>query len=205
MCQWWQTPPEWILRINGRCIPIERVETKANQRKDFWSNSSGSNSGSRVNTANQWMNGWLEGRRSSNSRVTYSEAGTAEDVSMAHSVKRGRTDTISPSPIDRAASAPAAPAADLNEIEQVKASLAELQQQMVGLQQRVTTSAQQFTTMDQRIAQCATEVGQASNEYSQKRHTSLMRSWPCYNNKNNNNNKSPQQSSPQNPATPPQC
>ena len=80
---------------------------------------------------------------------------------MAPSVKRGRTDTISPSPTDTAASAPAAPAADQNEIEQVKASLAELQQQMVGLKQHVTTSAQQFTTMDQWITQCTTEVGQA--------------------------------------------
>ena len=80
---------------------------------------------------------------------------------MAPSVKRGRTDTSSPSPTDRAASAPAAPAADQNEIEQVKASLAELQQQMVGLHQHVTTSAQQFTTVDQRITQCTTEVGQA--------------------------------------------
>lgn len=192
-------PPEWILRINGRAIPIERVETKAKQRQDFWSTSSGSNSGSRVNTANRWMNGWLEGRRSSDSRVTYSEAGTAEDVSMAPSVKRGRTDTVSPSPTDRAASAPAAPAADQNEIEQVKASLAELQQQMVGLQQHVTTSAQQFTTMDQRITQCTTEVGQAlqrvQSETSYK-FDAIMAMLQ--------QQQSPQQSSPQNPATPPQ-
>ena len=28
-------PPEWILRLNGRSIPIERVEANAKQRKDF--------------------------------------------------------------------------------------------------------------------------------------------------------------------------
>ena len=91
-------PPEWILRINGRSIPIERVEANAKQRKDFWSTTSGSMSGS---TATDSVSCWGSRR---GSRVASNNDGVTEDVSMAPSVKRGRTVTTSPSPTERAVS-----------------------------------------------------------------------------------------------------
>ena len=145
-------PPEWILRINGRSIPIERVEANAKQRKGFWSTTSGSMSGS---TATDSVSCWGSRR---GSRVASNNDGVTEDVSMAPSVKRGRTVTTSPSPTERAVSPSVIPVADQNEFDQVKASLVELQQQMVGFQQHVVASTQQFADLDQRITQCTTDV-----------------------------------------------
>ena len=98
------------------------------------------------------------------SRATHSEGSVGEDETVAPFVKRSRTETASPSPTDRAASALAVPIADQNELEQVKASLVELQQQMLGFQQHVAASAQQFAVMDHRITQCTTDINQTPTQ-----------------------------------------
>ena len=53
------------------------------------------------------------------------------------------------------------PVSDQSEFDQVKASLVELQQQMMGFQQHVAASTQQFAVLDQRITQCTTDVNQS--------------------------------------------
>ena len=90
------------------------------------------------------------------SRATLCEASVGEDETMAPpSGKRGRTETTS-----QTRTAPATLIADQNECEQVKASLGELQQQMMGFQEHVAASVQPFAVMDQRITQCTTAVNQ---------------------------------------------
>ena len=121
--------------------PLNVLKLMPNSEKIFWSTTSGSMSGS---TATDSVSGWGSRR---GSRVASNDAGMTEDVSMAPSVKRGRTHTTSPSPTERAVSPSVVPVADQSEFDQVKASLVELQQQMIGFQQHVAASTQQFAVL----------------------------------------------------------